>query len=1063
MPDAVVGHSAGEVAAAHVAGVLDLEDAVRLIVQRGRAMAPGRDRGRMVAVGLAPDEARTLVEGDEVAVARQSTGPRRRSSPARRTRSSASAPRPTRAARSCRLLPGAYAFHSPQMEPLQDELMEALADIEPRPATLPIFSTLTGAPAEPGDYDAAYWVRHLRETVLFADAVDRLADEGHDVYLELSPSPTLLGAVTQCLSHRGETGTAIGSLKRDEPDRARLLGALGALYTAGRPLDWTRLYPAVGRFVRLPSYPWQRERCWFEHPADARRQREWSSGGERPHALLGRRWSSAHPTWGAELQADGPLAYLADHRVQDTVLFPGTGYVEMALAAAAEAFPGRPVVLSEVEFRKALVVSDDAPRRVQTVVVPEGASEAALSIYVAPDEGDEWTCCAHSRVRLGGDPGAGSDVDGSLADIRARCATEVTGEDLYAALARGGLRYGPGFRGIERVWVGDGEAVGRLAAPAAIGADLERYRVHPALLDACLHVIQGAMREGDRQGTFLPVGIAEVRVRRAIGPSAWSHARIRKLGRSPEVDITVFDDEGRIAVELRGFRLQLLEAPRSPGIAASPDDWLYELSWPAAPVEGDASRPSGSAAPGTWIVLADAAGVGEEIARRLSDRGDGAVLVRPGRSFERLDDGSFRIEPGSPDGFAKLLEALAAAGGPPCRGVVHLWAAELPGAGEPTVDLLHEAQELGCVSALHVVQALAGAGWSPAPRLWLVTRASQHAGGVDPVGLGGSSLWGLGRVVAHEHPELRCASVDLSAEAGPEEIAALVDEPFDEGRNLCQRLGPRRRFGVLVGDDPAQPQSDDPPRPTGSTPPRAATRGSPARAGRGGPARAWTTCDALAQPCASCRRSTVARRRRPVGRPRGARRHGTAARRRRRGPRGASRSLVQSRARSGTIRRRAARRSVRNEDGAASPRSERRRAISSPTPAASAKHDPRARRPSRRDETRRLHRAPPARRARRASRRGWRRCRGTAGPRGAGDGSRGTSTAIRPSSSNTVMSTSGKQPSFLMRLRTPTGRWRGGRAPPRCRRAGTCPVDRPRTVAPWITCRRTSRSAGCTR
>ncbi|EGO65798.1 lichenysin synthetase A [Acetonema longum DSM 6540] len=263
-PAAVVGHSMGEAAAAHIAGVLTLADAVRVIFHRSRLMQQTTGQGKTVAVELSREEAASLLRGYEnkVSVACYN-GPASlvlSGDPANINEVMAILEKKKVF---CKALPVSYAFHSHQMEPLMADLAKSLQGLEPQAAGMPIYSTVTGQCIDGQELDADYWVKNLRNPVLFADAVERLIEDDYSVFLEISPHPVLAGAIRQNFGKRGQDVSVLPSLRRQEPEQATLLNSLGALYTLGYPVEWEQLYPE-GRCVSLPGYPWQRESYWFE-------------------------------------------------------------------------------------------------------------------------------------------------------------------------------------------------------------------------------------------------------------------------------------------------------------------------------------------------------------------------------------------------------------------------------------------------------------------------------------------------------------------------------------------------------------------------------------------------------------------------------------------------------------------------------------------------------------------------------------------------------------------------------------------------------------------------------
>lgn len=271
-PDAVVGHSVGEIAAAHVSGALDLDDALRVALHRGRLIRTVIGQGKMAVVGATFDETQQILDRldhGSVSVAASN-------SPTSTVISGETSAIERLAATLdeegvfCRVLESVdYASHGPQMEPLQSELRDAVAGLTPRPAERTVISTVTGQAIEGTELGAGYWATNLRRPVLLDQAVDTLLDAGHDVFVEISGHPMLVGALTEKLETRGSEGVAVASLHRDRPGRAAPLGELGWLYCAGFPVDWTRLYGAVPPVMPLPAYPWQRERCWLPDVEEA--------------------------------------------------------------------------------------------------------------------------------------------------------------------------------------------------------------------------------------------------------------------------------------------------------------------------------------------------------------------------------------------------------------------------------------------------------------------------------------------------------------------------------------------------------------------------------------------------------------------------------------------------------------------------------------------------------------------------------------------------------------------------------------------------------------------------
>jgi acyl transferase domain-containing protein/acyl-CoA synthetase (AMP-forming)/AMP-acid ligase II/acyl carrier protein len=834
-PAAVVGHSMGEVAAAHVAGALSLADTVRLIYHRGRIMQKATGHGKMAAVEMRPADAEPLLDGyrDRLAIAAFN-------SPSSVVFSGETAALEEVLGKLephgivCRILKGNYAFHSPQMEPLKDELTQALQGLEPQATAIPLFSTVTGGLVEGRDLQAAYWGQQIRKPVLFSAAIEGLAAEGHDVFVEISPHPVLCMGVTECLRQGGHEGVALPSLRRKEEDRPVLLASLGALYARGQAVDWARLYPSGGRYVRLPSYPWQRQRCWFEVPGGPKSSfadRGWAQNGASMHPLLGQHLQSAHATgsyvWEMELDRFSP-PYLDDHRVQGAAVLPGAAYVEMALAAADKAFGPGSRVLSDVAFHQILLLPENGGRVVQLHLAPTGMGEVSFHIYSragAEADGAVWTLHATGKIRQGQAGDAAQDAAQAIPEeIQARCSTEVATADYYAELRQRGLQYGPCFQGIERLWRSDGEALGHLRVPEALELGVEAYRLHPAIFDAGLQVLGAAvpteLASSQSGGVYLPVHLGKVKVHGPLDSRVWSHASLRPNANAAQAtlagDVHFLDEAGRVRVEVQGLRLQRVDQDLQAALPKNPDEWLYELQWQPKPLPVPSLDPLPEEQRGRWILFTDGDPAGQALLQRLEAQGETCILVSQGESYAVREGANYLIDPSRPEQFHQLLNDVLGAGQLPCRGIVHLWGLRTPPADETTIVSLEAAQLPGCVSVLHLVQALAEVCRTDPPRLWLVTRGTQSTGeSAAPTTIAQAPLWGLGRVIANEQPRLRCANVDLGPAEPPAEIEGLFREIWANGpENQVVLRGDTRHVARLARRAPeTQPATTEEKRP----------------------------------------------------------------------------------------------------------------------------------------------------------------------------------------------------------------------------------------------------------
>jgi acyl transferase domain-containing protein len=762
-PGAVAGHSAGEIAAAYAAGVYSLEDAARVAFHRGRIMQRATGLGRMAAVALAAQEAESTAEafggrlslaavnGSRSCVLSGDPDPLAEALAGLQARGVATDP-----------LRIPYAFHSHQMEALQGELVDALAEIPVAQPRIPFFSTVTGRRFGCGDFQAPYWGRNIRQTVLFHPVLEALLADGFRTFLEISPHPVLVPAIAECIEQAGVDGAAIPSLHRKVADRFAMRLALAHLYCRGCTDDFSGLYPG-GTVVSLPSYPWQKERFWFDDergPVETRRPSHGSAG----HPLLGRPIRPANQPgtsiWEIELSLE-TMPYLRDHRMGGEAVFPGVLFLEMAMEAAAAFFPGRPARLHAVAFHQMLPLREGVPVRLQLVGTREadGAAFQFLTPEPLPEpRGPEtWRLHASGRVSADSAP-APSRVS---AGLDRHAPQGESSEAFYAALAERGIQYGPAFQGITRIWRGQGEIFAELRPTQW---NEPGYRLPPGVFDSCLHA---ALALAD--AAMAPCAMAGLRFG-AGGEAKVSHVVVRpdetRDGDNLLCDVAVLDESGSVVLAVDGLELRRLPPERNLALA----DLLYEVRW-----QKSSEFPVARAGDwrGGWLVFADAAGTGEALRNLLLDRGVRCILARAGSRFAQRGPLEYELDPARPEDYALLLRHCAVAPERPST-IAHLWSLDTYRHAQPAG--FEAAQALGSHSVAHLIQALAGAGWTKLSRVWLVTREAQAAREGESPDAAQTTLVGLARTIPYEHPEIPCTLVDLDQRDAAESARLLLDE-----------------------------------------------------------------------------------------------------------------------------------------------------------------------------------------------------------------------------------------------------------------------------------------------
>jgi acyl transferase domain-containing protein len=761
-PSIVVGHSVGEYVAACVAGVFSLEDGLALIASRAALMQALPAGGTMAAVfanearvaprvaGLTgrvsiaavngPEE--IVLSGDADAIAQLLEAL-------------------TAEGIKSRALNVSHAFHSARLDPMLDAFERRAFGVSYEVPRLPLVSNLTGAIFTGDDRpDAHYWRRHAREAVRFTDCIDSLRTFAASALVEVGPNPTLLGLVSRTLPN-ATWGTA-ASLRQNRDDRREMHASLGMLYTRGASVKWEAVMAdRHGRRISLPTYPFQRERHWVES-APAHRE---SAAVVAGHPLLGPRvalaGTPATSVWqrGISLETH---PWLSDHRVQGAAIFPATGYIEMAIRSGKEVLQSEALSVTDIEVQKPLILHDTRARIVQTSLTRD-EDGARFAVHSRPAESSNsdgpWTAHVSARIRVIKAPASTETGRSFIEEARGRCGRELDGRRFYAALAAKGNQWGPCFQGMDHVWSGDGEAVGRVQVGPSLIRDINRYQFHPAVSDACGHSLVATVpieRSDAATGSaFVGGGVREVRFyKQPGGTTLWTHSKLTKSADAPANtitgDVAVYDESGALVSETIGARLWYLDEKSETALAGALDDLSYRVQWRSSELDGPSVRAAGA---GAWIVFADSHGVAEGIARSRRSQARRTILVTPGQAFS-ADGDAITIRPDEPADYQKTFAAAN-----DVSAVVHLWTSD------------------AAASALQLVRVLLGTPFKPRPRLWLVTRGSQPVVANDrcddPLA---ASLWGLGRALASEHTEMWGGLVDLPCDAGVDAAVQLVRE-----------------------------------------------------------------------------------------------------------------------------------------------------------------------------------------------------------------------------------------------------------------------------------------------
>ncbi|HPP47284.1 MAG TPA: type I polyketide synthase, partial [Accumulibacter sp.] len=486
LPTAVVGHSVGEVAAAWASGALSLADAVDVIYQRSRLQGLTKGAGKMSALAMGQPACADLLlelglEGRLVlAGANSSRGVTVAGCPQDLAQLEAAL---SAKQISYKRLDLDYAFHSPAMDVIEAEIRTSLSHLQPGATTVPFVSTVSGGQLAGARLDAVYWWQNIRQPVAFAPAINSLLDDGVNLFVEIGPHPILRSYVNDCLHDRQIEGRVIPTVRKDDDSPQRVWSVADQTIIAGGRTDWAQFFPQPGRLVRLPNYPWQRERHW--HPLTSEALGLLSR--RKAHPLLGYPLPQHALTWENQIDIHN-LALLADHVVGEATVFPGAGFAELALIAGRLWRDEACVEIEDLEIRAPLLLNDERSSVIRTRIDAQDGSLTISSRELLSN--DPWA--VHAVARLLGEA-HDSLLTGILPALPTRAA-DFSAEEHATLTHSVGIAYGPAFQCIAHGWIEGHSVLGKLVIPSAIASQIETMLLHPALLDGAFQLVFQLLR-----------------------------------------------------------------------------------------------------------------------------------------------------------------------------------------------------------------------------------------------------------------------------------------------------------------------------------------------------------------------------------------------------------------------------------------------------------------------------------------------------------------------------------------------------------------------------------------
>ncbi|CAZ94457.1 Type I polyketide synthase [Zobellia galactanivorans] len=577
-PDAVLGHSVGEVTAAYVSGALRLKDCLIVSYHRSRIQQKAAGKGSMLAVGLPENEINQYIEayGDVSVAAINSPSTVTLAGKTKRLQHISN--KLTELNVFNKMLEVDVAYHSYQMDGLKRELLDSLDVISPQPPEIPIYSSVTARKMEGASFNNTYWWDNVRQPVRFSDAIVQTLSDGYHTMLEVGPHPVLRHSINECAERLGKKTNLLFSLRRKEDGEQHILDNLAHFYAIGYAIDWSKFYTG-GNHIKLPLYEWENQ-SYFSESNSSREDRLGLEG----HPFLNQTYPYHLPSFEMEVNEQF-LPYLQDHVVSGAVVFPGAAYVEAILAMNQKVSGTETCTLKDVLFSNVLIFNEDEVQFLNTTFNP---SNSTCDIFSHSDESNSWT--QHASAKVIECINGKHDKIAFLATLKA-FEKERTIEGIYDALDAIGLKYGPVFRGIQEIKCkGDKELLVKIKPHKSIVKDHE-YLLHPSILDACFQSVIAALNGREvAPGAFVPtkINFVHFHTRPKLNEYIYCHAEITEIGHEYLIaNMTLIGKDGTVIAQLEGLNCQSIES-NAQNEERDINELFYEFNWKNIPLlEGE--------------------------------------------------------------------------------------------------------------------------------------------------------------------------------------------------------------------------------------------------------------------------------------------------------------------------------------------------------------------------------------------------------------------------------------------------------------------------------------------
>ncbi|MBD3345685.1 MAG: SDR family NAD(P)-dependent oxidoreductase [Chitinivibrionales bacterium] len=592
-PDAVIGHSLGEVAAAWASGAIDLQTAMKLIFHRGRALQCLAGKGTMLAVGLAEKEAKKLIRpfGNSISIAAINDNSSVTLSGNESSLKEISDILQQKEVFN-KLLKVEVPFHSPLTESILEDFKASIGAINPLKTAIPLFSTVAGKRINGKQLDADYWCKNIRQPVCFADSFTKTLSAGYNIFIEIGPHPVLRNSIGSNLSHADKKGEILPSLLRQKPENQRMLESLAALYTLGKDINWNAVSPAYGEFIKVPTYPWQTEIYWQE----SEESKEDRIGRPEAHPFLQKNLRLPKPAWESEANIYY-FPYLSDHKIAGNIVFPAAGYIDAAMAVNNEINSNAiPLCLDSLSFKKMLILTDKKVYKLHLEFDQQTKQFSFYSKIVTNNNKENWTLHSQGRILSSHKNEIVKDIDIDV--IKVRCPETISSDDIYRLFQNCGLEYGDSFKAIRNVYKNGDEALLQIKLKALPFED--NSILFPGILDAAFQgfICFSIKNNFENLRPLVPVSISRLLINTFLNTENeyYVYLKITSLTRNTiKGDAAIYSKQGRLIIDMSSI---VLSAINETVIKKDSERLLYQIEKKEIEIKADGPKDSDE-----WLIM----------------------------------------------------------------------------------------------------------------------------------------------------------------------------------------------------------------------------------------------------------------------------------------------------------------------------------------------------------------------------------------------------------------------------------------------------------------------------